>query len=197
MLGPDRVLLWPNETLRLTGLVYDLKEGPERFRFSWQEAAVNKTVQFSDPTYPGTDVTFPGPGIYELILEAADGVSVSRDRFNVTVQDRSEPSTGGILREIYTEISGYRVSNLVEASVFPDKPTFRDTLRSLDTPVDWTENYGMRLRGYVRVPKTSDYTFYITSDDASELRLNLTGCDPTGKERVAFTDNATGRYCWD
>ena len=33
VLGQDRVLLWPNDTLRLTGLVYDLHEGPEALTY--------------------------------------------------------------------------------------------------------------------------------------------------------------------
>ena len=108
-----------------------------------------------------------------------------------------EPSTGAILRETYTDISGYRMSNLTEAPSFPDQPTFTDTVSRFETPVTWADNYGTRLRGYLRVPEAADYIFYISSDDASELWLNVSGREASGKELVAHTTRATGRYRWD
>lgn len=197
VLGPDRVLLWPDDTLRLTGLVYDLEDGPAALEYTWSHEARTPTASFTDPHYPGTDVRFPGPGIYIISLEASDGVHQGKDSIIVTVQDPLDASAGGLLREVYTDISGSHVPNLTEASVFPDHPTFTDTLTSFDTPVDWADNYGTRVRGYLRVPETDDYTFFIASDDRAELWLNANGPEPTSKERIAHTEWATGRYRWN
>ncbi len=197
VLGQDRVLLWPNDTLRLTGLVYDLHQGPEALTYKWGHIGVSGGVVFSDPNYPATDMKFAGPGLYLITLNASDGAHSSTDLMIVTVQDPLEPSTGSILLETYTDISGYRVSDLTEASSFPDEPTFRDTVSRFETPVTWADNYGTRLRGYLRVPESADYTFYISSDDASELWLNVSGSDTDGKELVAHTSRETGRYRWN
>ena len=197
VLGPDRVLLWPEDTLRLTGLVYDLQEGPEILSYTWSHAASQASAEFSDPNYPGTDVSFPSPGIYQIVLSASDGAHTSTDEITVTVQDPLDQATGSILREVYTDIAGYYVRDLTAAPAFPDKPTFRDTLTSFDTPVDWAENYGTRLRGYIRVPETDDYTLFIASDDTSELWFNAAGSDHESKTLVASAPGGTGRYRWD
>ena len=41
-----------------------------------------------------------------------------------------------------------------------------------EIPTNWSESYGTRLRGYLHPPATGNYTFYIASDDASELWLS-------------------------
>ncbi len=198
VLGPDRVLLWPNDTLRLTGLVYDLEEGPSELSYFWmRRPGGSQALTFKDPLYPATDVVFAEPGIYEFGLVASDGANFGYDSIIVTVQDPLAPATGGILREVYTDISGYRISNLREAPSFPDSPTFKETISSFDAPVDWADNYGTRLRGFLRVPAAADYTFFIASDDASELWINPNGQSEDGKQLVAFTEYGTGRYRWN
>ena len=75
---------------------------------------------------------------------------------------------GAISREVWTGISGTTVANIPVGA----PPNVTDTLPSFEAPTDWADNYGTRLRGYITAPVTGDYTFWIASDDNSELWLS-------------------------
>ncbi|HEX2959155.1 MAG TPA: DUF2341 domain-containing protein [Chitinispirillaceae bacterium] len=81
--------------------------------------------------------------------------------------------TGSILREYWTGISGSTVSALTGNANYPDNPNGSNYLTSyLEDPVNWNDNYGTRIRGYVHPPATGNYIFWIASDDNSELWLS-------------------------
>jgi hypothetical protein len=77
-----------------------------------------------------------------------------------------------ILREVYTNITGSSVANLTGAPSFPLNPSFRVETNLFEGPVSWADNYGTRMRGYVLPPSNGLYTFWIASDDNSELYLS-------------------------
>jgi hypothetical protein len=62
-------------------------------------------------------------------------------------------------------------------------------------PIDWLDNYGSRFRGYVTPPGTGDYTFWIASDDASELWLS-TDTNPDNKVKIAEVKSWTSHLEW-
>ena len=55
-------------------------------------------------------------------------------------------------------------------------------------PVDWAEQYGARISGYLHPPGTGSYTFWISSDDGSQLWLS-TDDDPANLSLVAYEDS--------
>jgi hypothetical protein len=68
---------------------------------------------------------------------------------------------------------------------FPFMPSGKAVLESFEIPENEGEYRLTRMRGWVRPPVTGDYTFWIASDDSSELWLS--GDDqPAGVNRVAF-----------
>ena len=69
-------------------------------------------------------------------------------------------------------------------------PNLTDTLPSFEAPTNWADDYGTRLRGYITAPVTGSYTFWIASDDNSELWLS-TNDNPANKVRIASVP--TGR----
>ena len=79
-------------------------------------------------------------------------------------------SSGLISREVWTGISGKSVANIPVGTA----PNTTDTLPSFEAPTNWADNYGTRLRGYITAPVTGSYTFWIASDDKSELWLSTT-----------------------
>ncbi|MBM4017443.1 MAG: hypothetical protein FJ288_03800 [Planctomycetes bacterium] len=99
--------------------------------------------------------------------------------------------TGSILWEYWTGISGSYVSDLTGSSNYPSSPSGRRELLSLDAFPYFADNCGTRLRGYVTAPQTGNYTFWIASDDNSELWLNSAGEDPAGAVMIAYV-GATG-----
>ncbi|MHC4312026.1 MAG: PA14 domain-containing protein, partial [Planctomycetota bacterium] len=54
-----------------------------------------------------------------------------------------------------------------------------------EAPVDWAHYYGTRMHGFLYPPVSGDYTFWISSDDASELWLS-TDDNPANKALIAF-----------
>ena len=75
---------------------------------------------------------------------------------------------GSITREVWTGISGTTVANIPVGAA----PNLTDTRPSFEAPTNWADNYGTRMRGYITAPVTGDYTFWIASDDNSELWLS-------------------------
>lgn len=82
--------------------------------------------------------------------------------------------------EKWNNVPGAEVND-IPLSTPPDQVT---ELTSLEIEPHGTENYGVRIRGFLCAPYSADYTFYIASDDQSELWLN-TDSTKTGKKLIA------------
>lgn len=193
-LGRDRTLLWPQSQLAMAALVYDLREGPRPLTYQWRSSS--RAVSFDNATGPVAVATFAGPGLYEIALTATDGQNTATDTLLVTVQSPIMPRAGGLLREVWTDISGSSISHLTSAVTYAGKPNFTDIVPNLETPANWGDNYGQRLSGFLQVPVEGDYVFFIASDDQSELWLNANGETAAGAVRICSAPWATGRYQW-
>ncbi|MHC4545100.1 MAG: FN3 associated domain-containing protein, partial [Planctomycetota bacterium] len=93
--------------------------------------------------------------------------------------------TGTILREYWTGITGQSVSELTGNSNYPDNPSGSSEPTLFEAPVNWSNDYGTRMQGFLYPPVSDDYTFWISSDDASELWLS-TDDNPDNKALIAF-----------
>ncbi len=105
------------------------------------------------------------------------------------------PVNVALKREIWTGIGGNNVGDLTNKANYPNSPNQTLTLDNFDSPVNWGENYGQKISGYVIAPRTGDYTFWIASDDGGDLYLATDG-DPGSKTRIAHTTSATGHQNW-
>lgn len=106
-------------------------------------------------------------------------------------------STGGVFREYWNGISGYVVSDLTGNPAYPNSPTGSSVYTSFDGPHGFDDyiNYGERWRGYLCPPSSGAYTFWIASDDASQLFLS-TNSNPTNKTQIAYTNSWTSYLQW-
>ena len=100
--------------------------------------------------------------------------------------------SGSISREVWTGISGTTVANIPVGAA----PNLTDTLPSFEAPTNWADNYGTRMRGYITAPVTGSYTFWIASDDNSELWLSIND-NPANKVRIASVPDWTDSRQWD
>jgi len=103
--------------------------------------------------------------------------------------------SGTILREYWLDIGGNRIANLTGNSNYPYNPTGADEMSSFEAPVNFANNYGTRMRGYLHPPATGDYTFYIASDNDSELYLS-TDEDPDNVVRICRVKESVGSRDW-
>ncbi|MDR6644791.1 T9SS type A sorting domain-containing protein [Chitinophaga ginsengisegetis] len=104
--------------------------------------------------------------------------------------------TGSILRESWTGISGTAVSSLTSATNYPNNPTARDQITSLEGPTNSSDNYGTRIRGYIHPPASGSYTFWVAGDDNADLYLS-SGDNAANSSRIAYVNGWTNSREWN
>jgi hypothetical protein len=100
---------------------------------------------------------------------------------NVLAAASSCSASGTLLREFWANVAGTGVSAIPVNTA----PTSTSQVSSFAGPVDVANLYGARYRGYLCVPTTGNYTFWIAGDNDCELWLSNSD-SPTGKQRIAF-----------
>jgi hypothetical protein len=105
-------------------------------------------------------------------------------------------SMGAITREVWTGISENYVSNLTNHPLYPDSPNIREEISDFEGPVDWAENYGTRIHGFLTPSDTGSYTFWIASDDNSELWLS-SDANPANAAKIAEVTGWTSSRQWN
>ncbi|HXG49207.1 MAG TPA: PA14 domain-containing protein, partial [Methylomirabilota bacterium] len=104
---------------------------------------------------------------------------------------------GFVRFEVYTNLPGASIGDLVFAPEYPDSPgrTFYTT--ALDTrtvyPTDSHENYGGRLTGFLVPTATADYIFFLRGQDACQLFLSPDD-DPANLELIAEDEVGGGGF---
>ncbi|UCG60006.1 MAG: hypothetical protein JSU70_10885 [Phycisphaerales bacterium] len=79
---------------------------------------------------------------------------------------------GKVLREWWLGFAGTAVSVLTSNARYPDNPDGYELVDLFEGPVNWQDNYGSRLSGWLFPPATGDYTFWIATDDGGECWLS-------------------------
>lgn len=103
---------------------------------------------------------------------------------------------GSILREYWLNIQGTAVSDLTNSTAFPNNPDGSNYLASFEAPINWADNYGTRIRGYITAPNSGTFVFWISSDDNSELFVS-TDSNPTNRSLVASVSGWTNPREWN
>lgn len=104
--------------------------------------------------------------------------------------------TGVIQREFWLDLPAEGISALTKHAHFPDKPTGTGLLTRFESPVNWNERFGARIRGYLHPPQTGDYVFWMAADDYAELWLS-TSEDPAKKTRIVSMNRWTPSRVWE
>jgi signal transduction histidine kinase len=68
---------------------------------------------------------------------------------------------------------------------YPHRPSRRDIENRFEVPAGWGDYYLTRMRGFLHPPATGEYSFWIASDNSSELWLSPDE-DPTRVRKIAF-----------
>jgi hypothetical protein len=137
-------------------------------------------------------------GTYVITYDVTDSDGYASPTVTRTVTV-GPPVLGSITREIWYGLnSGAKVSTLTDNARYPDDPTSVDTITVFDSAPGGT-TYGQRVHGYLHPTVSGDYTFWIASDESSQLWMNTSGTDPANITKIAevhFT-NYTGYQEWD
>lgn len=123
---------------------------------------------------------------------------VDKDRSLIVLQNRSNAIAIGVdLPHLdlspgeEVELQGQICPRITAFPGYPDKPTGWGICPTFEGPTNFGENYLTRMRGVLRPPVTGTYTFWIASDDSSELFLS-TDAKPANARKIASVE--TGRW---
>ena len=163
---------------------------------------VTKVEFFNGTTKLGEDTSSPyslawtnvSAGNYTVHVTATDndgGSSTSSIEISVT-SGANCAGAGKISREVWTGISGTQVTSIP----LTQEPSATSELSIFEAPMNIGDNYGTRIRGYICVPASGNYTFWISSDDQSELWLS-TDENPANRSLIALVAGHTSVRQWN
>ena len=151
------------------------------------------------PVATGASVSYHVPTSIDAILSSAwtelDFDDSGWDTGRTSIGFGNAGSKGSILREYWTGILGTIVSDLTNSTNYPDNPSGGSEPTLFEAPTNWSDNYGTRMHGFVHPPTSGDYTFWIASDDSSELWLS-TDSNPANKTMIANVSGWTNSEEW-
>lgn len=141
-------------------------------------------------TGPVVNKAFTETGDYTVKLTVTDNDGLSASTTVVIRGYNMDPPqcvgpVGSILREYWTGIAGATVNDLVNSPNYPSSPSGTTYPTSIRGPVNYANNYGTRMRGYIIPSTTGKYTFNITADDAGVFYLSP-NAEPALKQAVCF-----------
>ncbi|MDA7667633.1 PA14 domain-containing protein [bacterium] len=103
---------------------------------------------------------------------------------------------GGLLKEIWHNLPGNKLSNLTNHVRFLQEPDVVDIAELFEVPrMIAVDNFGSRLSGYIYAPTTGDYTFHMASDDNGALFLS-TDQRSSSKRLIASEPDWAGAREW-
>ena len=178
---------------------------PDRFEFPvFSITAGNTGGAFAIDASTGqitvaADTTAATQSVYNLTVQVADhGTPVLTATAAVTITVIAIPAgytPGKIVRTYFENIgNGTLVSNLTGNAKFPNNPDSQEFLTAFDGGAHG-DNFGSTVRGYVIPPTTGSYTFWIASDDSSELRIS-TNATPASAVVKGTVSGYTDQYQW-
>lgn len=134
-----------------------------------------------------------------------DGLLCQSGFSDVSLSGSSVTSGGpncGIYREMWTGLDfsgGNSIANFTNSPTFPNRPnaSYTRVYSAFETEVNTgINNYGQRMRAYILPPADGDYTFWIASDDASQLFLSADEF-PQNRVMIASVNNWTASRVWN
>jgi YVTN family beta-propeller protein len=134
------------------------------------------------------------PGTFRSTILVTAAGQVTSVSFNWTVV-LPNLGSGQIMREYWTDITGETVASLTTSAVYPSNPNGRDMLTSFEAPSNWDQETGQRARGFLYVPVTGQYQFFIASDNQSSLLLS-SDANPANAVQIASQPDWTPPETW-
>lgn len=126
-------------------------------------------------------------GTYQIKALAYDNDNAAGADVHTYIHNTPDcEGAGAVIREIWTNITGTDIAS-IPVDTSPDQTA---TLLNFRTPQYSANNYGSRIRGYLCVPASGNYTFWIASDDRGELWLS-TDAATENKRRIAWVSGYT------
>ena len=104
------------------------------------------------------------------------------------------PGLGTVVMERWDNISSADINTLKDNSRYPNDPDVTEVLTQFSWDLD-LEMYGGRIHGWVYVPATGDYTFWLCTDNQGELWLS-TDDDSSNVRLIAHESSYSSPNTW-
>jgi len=189
-LSPNNVTLTLGEIRTLNATVFP-------------SSAIDRTVSWSsnDTAIVTVDangmVTAIAEGTATISVETTDGGFTDSTNVQVMLEESGSCSASGmILMERYDDISGKDISNLLNAANYPNSPSLSAELPLFEIPRNMGDNYGVRVSGYLCVPETGIYYFWVAGNNHAELSLS-TNDDASNKVKIAHHEDYVNNREWN
>jgi hypothetical protein len=105
------------------------------------------------------------------------------------------PGLGTAVMERWENITTTDINTLKNDARFPNSPDVTETVDSFSWNGPDIDDYGARIEGWLYVPATGDYTFWLNTDDQGELLLS-TDDDPSSAVLIAQESSYSGFNAW-
>ena len=107
----------------------------------------------------------------------------------------SAQTSNGILREVFTGLTGGSIPDLTNNVNYPINPAI-ESIEPLFEGPSAGDFYGTRMRALLTAPMTGDYKFWIATDDQGQLYLS-TDENPATKRLICAEPQWAGSRDWD
>jgi hypothetical protein len=71
--------------------------------------------------------------------------------------------------EVWRGLYADQMSELTALEFFPSRPDLTQTLYSLNAPINYDNNFGAKISGFIKVPVSDSVTFNITGNSKAEF----------------------------
>jgi len=97
---------------------------------------------------------------------------------------------GVLVWEVWQGLIDDEMSELSAMPNYPTRPSLEKTIFKLQSPINYDNKIGSRIRGYIHVPSSTSATFNVTGDDRVQFYLS-TNENPDNKQLQAYIPSNT------
>ncbi|MFZ1497724.1 MAG: PKD domain-containing protein, partial [Saprospiraceae bacterium] len=165
--------------LQLSATVSDAQSPNSQLSYAWQITFYHDTHTHPEPIVYGQTTT----GVlsytpcndgstyyYRISLTVTDPGGLSATRYKNIYPDCNNAgnlpcyvgANGSLLREVWNNISGNATTNLTTNSAYPNSPTSTNQITTFQVPINIIDNYGTRIRGFIKPSVSGNYQFNIS-----------------------------------
>jgi hypothetical protein len=195
--GNDRCWTFRDTPRRFRVLANDsrLEGGPVQISGVSQPVHGTATVDTHGAVLYSPTKGYSGYDRFTYSVTSSEGGSGSA-KVDVEVVDSTAASAPLLVEYWHAIGGGSAVADLTGHSRFPGNPTLRYyTNSSFELRANYGDGYGSRTRAQFVAPASGNYTFWIASDDSSELWLSADG-DASSSSLVASVSGWTNPRAW-
>lgn len=184
-------------TLRAT--VSDKEHSSHQLSYQWQTTMHHESHEHPEPiqTSPEATAIISPLGCsaekyyYHITLTVTDAAGLATKKAVKLFPD-CNTSTTPIVWEYWESVPGSKVADIP----LNKPPTNTSKINLFEAPANVANYYGARISAYLQVPISGNYTFYIASDDHSELWLS-TDATPANRKKIAWVNGWARSREWN